>query len=167
MRPCLAAESVRPSVFLFANDLVVAWSADDRCSVTVFRNRTSPAFNVVGGQSAAFESCLNHSARFMRMGTIAKSAKRCQFLYVGKDPKTARKDSPDPLAISRISASTASTACTRPIAMRSGYRRANPQSQGCACEAHRMLVRCRAICIAPGLTDARLGIARGGGSLPR
>lgn len=77
-------KACRLSIFLFANDLVAAWSADDRCSVTVFANKASPAFNAVGGQSAAFDSCLNHAARFMRMGTIAKSAKRCQFRYVGK-----------------------------------------------------------------------------------
>jgi hypothetical protein len=66
------------SIFLLANDLVVAWSAHDRCSVAVFCKQVPPAFQAIGDQDTACDSSLNGTPRFMGMGAIAKAAKRRQ-----------------------------------------------------------------------------------------
>jgi len=68
----------RRSIFLLANDLVAAWSAQDRCSLTVFRKQAAPAFQAIGGQGATCNSCLDGASGFMGMGAVAKTAKRRQ-----------------------------------------------------------------------------------------
>jgi hypothetical protein len=73
------------SIFLLANDLVATWSAYDWCSVAVFCKQTPPAFQAIGDQGTACDSCLNGAPRFMSMSAIAKPAKRSQFGYFSKE----------------------------------------------------------------------------------
>lgn len=73
------------SIFLLANDLVAAGSAHDRCSVAVFYKQVPPAFQAIGVQGTACDSCPYRTPRFMGMGAIAKAAKRRQFGYFSKE----------------------------------------------------------------------------------
>ncbi|AVC47063.1 acetate--CoA ligase (plasmid) [Rhizobium leguminosarum bv. viciae] len=73
------------SIFLLADDLVAAGSAHDRCPVAIFCKQVPPAFQAIGDQGTACDSCLNGALRFMGMGAVAKAAKRRQFGYFGKE----------------------------------------------------------------------------------
>ena len=66
------------SVLILADDFVATRAATHRGSVAIFCEQVAPSLQTIGSQFAGGDSRLHGAARFVGVGTIAKSTKRSQ-----------------------------------------------------------------------------------------